>query len=164
MDILSAIAARHSTRSFEPTPIPREVLEQIVDAGRLAPSALNEQPWEFVVVTEGERRRGLAELAQNGRFLAEAPACVAVFCRETKYYLEDGCLASDHILLAAAALGVQSCWVAGDKKLYCEAVSKLLGVPRGFKLVSLLALGYGKGPQEHAVKRPLNEAIHWEKF
>ncbi len=164
MDVLTAIAARHSTRSFSDQPLPRDVLERIVDAGRLGPTASNVQPWEFIVVTDRERRAQLAELASNGRFMADAPACVAVFCKDTKYYLEDGCIASTNMLLAATALGVESCWVAGDKKRYCEAVSRLLCVPAAYKLVSLLAFGYAKGIEDPSVKRPLSEALHWEKF
>ena len=165
MDALTAIAARHSTRSFADKLIPRELLEKIVDAARLAPSALNYQPWEFIVVTDRERLRALAEVASsNGKYLAEASACIAVFCKDTRYYLEDGCAASATALIAAASLGVQSCWVAGDKKSYCEAVSKLLAVPENFRLVSLLALGFSKGPHEPSPKRPATEVLHWEKY
>jgi nitroreductase len=68
------------------------------------------------------------------------------------------------MLIAATALGLQSCWVAGDKKSYCRAVAKLLGVPDGLKLVSLLVLGYGEEHAERVVKRPLTEVLHWEKY
>lgn len=164
MDALTAITKRHSTRAFTAEPIPRELLEKIVDAGRLAPTARNEQPWEFVVVTDAAMRRRLAEVTDYGSFLADAAACVAVFCREAKYFLEDGCLAAANMLLAATALGLQSCWVAGDKKAYCEAVAEALGVPPGYRLVSLLAIGHGRGEQPRAPERSLAEVAHWERW
>ena len=164
MDTLTAIAQRHSTRAFTSKPVAQPLLEQIVDAGRRAPTARNEQPWQFVVVTDATMRKRLAQLADYGRFIADAGACVAVFCSDTKYYLEDGCAATENILLAATALGVQSCWVAGDKKAYAPRVAELLGVPAGYKLVALLALGYAASPGQAPAKRRLDEVLHWETF
>jgi len=164
MDALTAIAARHSTRSYGTRPVPKEILEQLVDAGRRAPTARNEQPWEFVVVTRPGTRQRIAELADYGKFIAQAPACVAVFAKDTKYYLEDGAAATQNLLVAATALGVQSCWVAGDKKSYCGAIADLLGVPRAYNLVSLVALGYAEKPGKPTPKRDLNKVLHWEQF
>jgi len=164
MEALQAIAQRHSTRAFAPQPVPRDVLEKIVDAGRLAATARNVQPWEFVVATRAETRRKLADLTDHGKFIAQAPACVALFCRDGKYFIEDGSAATENILVAAAALGVQSCWVAGDKKPYAEAVAKLLKAPAGCRLMSLIPLGYARGPEQRAPKRPLKEVLRWESF
>jgi len=164
MDTLEAISRRYSTREFVQTPVPKDVIERIVDAGRRAPTARNVQPWHFVVVTDPATRRRISELADFGRFIADAPACICVFCRDTKYYLEDGCAATENMLIAATALGVQSCWVAGDKKPYCSTVAEMLGVPPGHKLVAMMALGYAARPGEPTPKRPLAEVLHWEKF
>lgn len=164
MEALEAISARHSTRSFLPDPLPRPLIERIVDAARLAATAENAQPWEFVAITDAATRRAIAALADYGRFLAEAPVCVAVFCRDSKYYLEDGSAATENLLVAAAALGVQSCWVAGDKKPYCEAVLEALGAPAGHRLVSLVALGREKDRAERAPKRALEDVLHWERW
>ncbi len=164
LDALRAIAERHSTRSFTDQPVPRAVLEKIVDAGRRAPSANNVQPWEFVVVTDATTRKRIADMTDWGKFIAEAPACVAVFCKDTKYYLEDGSAATENMLVAAAALGVQSCWVAGDKKPYGPTVGELLGVPRGYNLISLLPLGYAASAGSPASKRELSGVVHWEKY
>lgn len=141
MDALEAIRTRRSLRQFKPEPVPKEILEKIVDAGRLAPSAINIQPWEFVVITEKPTLRRLAALTDYDKFMSDAAACIAVFCKDTKYYLEDGCAAVENILVAAWALGVGSCWVAGDKKPYCRAVAQALNVPDEFKLVALIPLG-----------------------
>lgn len=164
MDALAAIAARHSVRKFDPKPIPRDVLEKIVDAGRLAPTARNEQPWEFVVVTDRGTLKRIADISDHGKFIADAGACIAVVCKGTKYYLEDGCAATENILIAATALGVQSCWVAGDKKPYGQDILALLGVPPQHHLVSLLALGHADGEVKTYVKRGLDRVLHWEKF
>ncbi|MGI5861912.1 MAG: nitroreductase family protein [Myxococcales bacterium] len=165
MDALTAIATRHSTRSFTSKPLSRADLESIVNAGRAAPSARNEQPWEFVVVADAATRRRIAELTEGGgSFIAEAPACIAIFSKPTKYYLEDGCLAAGSMLIAATALGIQSCWVAGDKKPYADAIKNLLFAPDDYKLVAMIALGYSDAQPQISTKRPLNEVLHWERF
>lgn len=164
MDTLTAIAQRHSTRSFAGRPVARDLIEKIVDAGRVAPTARNDQPWEFVVVTDARLRAEIARHATTGPFIAQAPACVVVVCRDGKYFLEDGCAATENILLAATALGVGSCWVAGDKKPYCEPIAQLIGVPAGHRIVALIALGYAAVAEGPTEKRPLAEVIHWERF
>ncbi len=109
-------------------------------------------------------RKKVAGITEYGKFIAQSPACVVVFCKDTKYYLEDGSAATQNLLVAAEALGVQSCWVAGDKKAYTAAIARLLGVPEGFKLVSLVALGYEETPAVRPPKRKLADLLHWEKF
>jgi len=159
-----AIATRRSTRQFARRPVSKEILERIAEAGRLAPTARNEQPWEFVIVTLPGTLEKLANLTDYGKFIAAASACIAVFCRDTKYYLEDGCAATENMLLTATDLGLQSCWVAGDKKSYVGVVAQLLDVPPQHNLVSLIALGYGDGPVKVTPKRELAKILHWEKF
>ncbi len=164
MDTLETIKERRSVRKFRPDPVERELLEQLVDSGRLAPTAMGKEPWEFVVVTEDEMRARIAGATDYGKFIAEAPACISVFCKDTKYYLEDGCAATENILLAAAALGLGACWVAGDKKGYAEKVRQMLGVSQGYRLVSLLPVGHPADRPARKQKRPLKEVLHWEKF
>ena len=166
MENLELLRIRRSIRTFQNKSIILEDLEQLVESARFAPTARNVQPWEFVVVTDKHKLTELAQLAENGRFMSQAAACIAVFSADTKYYLEDGCAATCNILLAATALGIGSCWIAGDKKPYCQQVNVLLNAPLGMKLISLIALGY---PQEKdcfkpSDKRKLKELLHWEKF
>lgn len=163
---LELLKIRRSIRVFGDQGISKKQLEKIVDAARFAPTARNLQPWEFVVVTEKANLSQLAQLAQTGRFIAQAAACIAIFSADTKYFLEDGSAATCNILLAATALGIGSCWVAGDKKPYCSQVSALLNAPSEMKLVSLVALGYPveKNVFKEMVKRNLNELLHWERF
>jgi len=164
MDALEAIKQRRSARKFRQNPVDRRLLEQLVDCGRLAPTAMAKEPWEFVVITDQEMRRRIADTTDYGKFIADAPACIAVFCRHTKYYLEDGCAASENILIAASALDLGACWVAGDKKRYADAVRRMLGVPEGYHLVSLLPLGYRADRPSGNGKRALEEVLHWERF
>lgn len=163
MEAIEALKTRRSKRKFLPTPVPKGVIEDIIDCGRLAPSAVNIQPVEFIVVTKGEIRKKIAEMTDYGRFIAEAPVCIVIFSRQTKYYLEDGSIASENILLAAHAHGLGACWVAGDKKLYAEKVRQLLGAPQNFKLITLIPLGYSKEEPKPA-KRKLKDVLHWEKY
>ena len=166
MDAIELIKVRRSIREYQDKPIAKEILEKIVDAARFAPTARGVEPWEFIVIIKPDTLKELAGLADNGRFILQAKACIAVFCKDTKYYLEDGCAATENILLAAASLGIGSCWVAGDKKPYCPSVAKLLGVGDTLKLVSLISLGYPKTQNAFKVteKRSLQELLHWEKF
>ena len=164
MDTLNAIAARHSTREYTAQPVAREIVQRIVEAGLLAPTARNEQPWDFVIVTDAAMRQRIADLTDHGRFIARAPACVAVFCKDVKYYLEDGCAATQNILLAATDFGVQSCWIAGDKKPYGAEVAQMLSVPTGHRLISLITLGYGAVPGRSPDRRAAGQVLHWEHF
>jgi len=164
MEALEAIKARRSVRQFEDRPVRRELLERLVDAGRLAPTAINIQPLEFVVVTDESVKNRIGASTDHGKFIADAPAMIAVLSKDTKYYLEDGCAATTNILLAATGLGLGACWVAGDKKPYCDKICGVLGVPAGYKLVSLIPVGYPAAPAPEVPKRALQELIHWEKF
>jgi len=166
MDTLDILKLRRSVRFFEDKPIPKNVLEKIIDCARFSPTARNVQPWEFVIVTNKATLTKIAELAENGRFIKEAGVCIFVYCVDTKYYLEDGCAATVNILNAAAALNIGSCWVAGDKKPYAQEMSKILMVPPQFKLVSLIALGYPQDRNSFKLvdKRKLDDLMHWEKF
>jgi nitroreductase len=163
MDALEAIAARRSVRKYKDTPVSKELLTKLVDAGRLAPTAHNDQVWEFVVFTDEDKRRQLADLADYGKFIAEAPACIVILSKPTRYFLEDGSAATTNIMLAAAALGLGTCWVAGDKKQYAAQVVALCGAPQEYKLVSLIAVGYAADIPSPK-KRPVEDVLHWENF
>ena len=164
MDAIEALKTRRSVRLYEEKPVPRGIIEQIIDTARLAPSANNIQPWEFVVVTDAEQRNRIADLTDYGKFIAQAGACVAVFAKDVKHYLEDGSAATQNILIAARALGLGTCWVAGYKKAYGGPVAELLGVPAGLNLVALISLGYPAEEAEPRGKRELSDVLHWEKF
>jgi nitroreductase len=163
MDVLEAIAKRRSVRKYRSGTVSREQLSQIVNMGRLAPTGRNEQPWDFVVVTDRTKLRKLAHLAEYGKFIADASACIVVLCRATTYYIEDGSAATTQIMLAATALGLATCWVAGDKKAYAPQVVAEVGAPPEFKLVSLIAVGHAAETPSPS-KRALSEVLHWDAF
>lgn len=163
MQPIELLKTRRSIRAYTPQAVPREIIEDIIDCGRLAPTARNEQPWEFVVVTDKALRSRIAQAADYGRFIADAPVCVAVLSRQTKYYLEDGSAATLNILLAAHAHGLGACWVAGDKKPYAAKVVQMVGAPEDYRLISLVSIGYPAEKPETG-KRALREMLHWEHF
>ncbi len=164
MNAIEALRQRRSVRAYESNrPISNNDIETIVDCGRLAATARNVQPWEFVVVTKPEKLKQIADITEHGKFIAQSPACIAVLCEQGRYYVEDGAAATQNILVAAWALGIGSCWVAGDKKAYADQLRDLLGAPSSHKLVSLIPLGYpAKVPTP--TKRPLHEVLHWEQY
>ncbi len=164
MDAITAIQQRHSTRRFNGESLTQSALKRLVDAGRHAPTGRNEQPWEFVVVTQADLLKQIAGETEHGRFIADAGGCIIVCCEETTYYLEDGCAATENILIAATAMELRSCWVAGDKKDYCDPIGKLINLPDGMKIVSLIAVGYNDDAAVPTPKRALDEVLHWESF
>lgn len=164
MDALEAIDSRKSVRKYNSKIVSKEIIERIINAGRKAPSAVNVQPWEFIAVTAQNIRNKLADVADYGKFISESPLCIAVFCKDTKYYLEDGCAAVENILIAATALGLGTCWIAGDKKSYAETVREILKVPVGYKLIALISAGYSDDDGGPRAKRELKEVLHYEKF
>jgi len=156
------IKQRRCVRAYSKKTIPIDILKDIVDCARLAPSANNVQPWEFIVVAEKDTLKKIADITDYGKFIKDAAACIIVICKDTKYYLEDGCAAAENILLAARMHNIGSCWVAGDKKSYAKEILGLLEVPEGFKLISIIPLGYtSKFPEPHDKR---TDVAHFEKF
>ena len=164
METLEAIKKRCSIREFSEKPVEESKLESLIDAARLAHTARGIEPWEFIVIRDKETLAKIAKIAENGKFIKGSSACIAVLSKETKYFLEDGCAATENILIGACALELASCWVAGDKKSYAKEVSEILEAPDSYKLVSLIALGYSSVKASGKGKRELDEVIHWEKF
>ncbi|MBN1354329.1 MAG: nitroreductase family protein [Candidatus Omnitrophica bacterium] len=164
METFDAIQKRASVREYKTDPVDKALLEKLVDAARRAPTARAVEPWEFVVVENRATLKKIGEIAQSGSFIKDAACCIAVFCSDTKYYLEDGSAATENILLAARDSGLGACWVAGDKKPYTGEISKLLGAKPDLKLVSLISLGWPKKDVKQLKNRKLDEVIHWERF
>ncbi len=164
--VIEAIRARRSVRGYQPGPVTREQLETIVDCGRLAPSALNEQAWEFVVVTDPQNLDRLARLmSENGPFLADASACIVVSGLEShrSVYL-DGAAAAENMLLAAHSLDLGACWIQAYDKPYNAVIKDILHVPNEYVLVALLSVGVPYVEVESPPKRSLDDVLHWEKF
>ena len=163
MDAIECLKTRRSIRAYEPTAVPRTIVEDIVDCGRLAASAINIQPWLFVAVDDEELRRRIAEATDYGKFIEQSPVCIVVFCRNVKYFVEDGSAATQNILNAARAHGLGSCWVAGHQKAYGGTIRTLLGLPDDYALVSIVALGHA-AEERNPDKRPLSEVLRWNRY
>jgi nitroreductase len=163
MDALVCLRTRRSIRSFSPDAIADAVVSDIVDCARLAPTAFNRQDWRFVAVRDAATRQRITDITGHAAFIAVAPVCVAVFAGTTEYWIEDGCAATENLLLAAHAHGLGACWVGGCQTPYAAAIGDLLGAPADQRLVSLVAIGH---PAESPVveKKPLGDLIHWERF
>lgn len=164
MDFFEAIKNRKSVREYSDKVVEKTLIEKIVDAGRLAATARNEQPWEFVVTSDKGILKKICDMCPNGPFIKDASHLIAVFSKDTKYYIEDCSAATENMLLAIEALGLGGCWVAGDKKPYVEDIRKIFKVPEGYKLVSMVSVGYPKNTEKPHPKRPIKEVLHWEKY
>ncbi len=162
MDTLETIKKRRSVREYTGDPVPRDHLEKIVDAGRLAPSGSNRQRWDFIVVTDKEIIQKLSKAAD---WSANAGAMIAVILNpSTKYWVEDGSAAIENMLLAATALGYGSCWLQGNAKPHEEEFKSLLNIPPNLNLLSLIPIGVPKKWPDSPDKKPLESVLHWETY
>jgi nitroreductase len=161
MDAFDAIKKRRSVRNFTGEPVPREHLEMIVDAGRLAPSGNNRQPWEFIIITDREMISNLKVAAQ---WMEEAGAIIAVVLDpRSRWWIEDGAAAVENMLIAATALGYGSCWLEGYTLQREYGFKALLNVPEDMRLFTLVPIGVSvEWPTKE--KRNLAEVIHWEIY
>ena len=164
--IINAIRSRRSIRGYQPGPVSEDQLKTIVDCGRLAPTALNEQNWEFIVITESKPLHAMAEMMpENAPFLVDVPAAIAVTGRKDHHsvYL-DGAAATQNMLLATHALNLGGCWIQAFEKPYNSQIMELLQIPETHTLVSIISLGVPFGNADPPQKRPLESVLHWEKF
>ena len=162
METFNTIEKRRSIRNFTGDPIPRSDLERIVNAGRLAPSGNNQQPWDFIVVTDESIRQHLSKAAS---WSANASAIIVVVLdTSSKYWVEDGSAAIENILLAATDLGYGSCWLQGNAKPHEAEFKLLLNIPAYLSILSLVPIGVPVEWPKNKVKKPLAEVLHWEKF
>ncbi len=164
MELFEAIKNRKCVREYSGKEVGKELIEKIVDAGRLAATARNEQPWEFVVTSDKATLEKICTMCPNGPFIKDASCLIAVFSKDTKYYIEDCSAATENMLLVIEALGLGGCWVAGDKKDYVEDIGKIFYIPIGYRLVSMITVGYPKKQEKPHVKRALKEVLHWERY
>jgi len=135
----------------------------ILEAGRLAPSSKNSQPWHFIVVRDKETLRGISGLTPTGKHIAKASVAVAIVMEDAKLPEVDGARAGQNMVLAAWPLGVGSCWVTN---FYEDGVKELLGVPQKMKLITVLPFGYPAEPKatRRKIRKPMGEIVHYERF
>jgi nitroreductase len=161
MEALEAIKRRRSVRNYTGEAIPREDLVKIVDAGRLAATGNNRQPWEFIIITN---RETIVEFKVAAEWVEQAAAVIAVVMDPTsRWWLEDGAAAVENMLIACTALGYGSCWLEGYTLLHEERFKNLLGVPREKRLLTLVPMGVAvEWPSKE--KKAVEEVMFWEEY
>ncbi|MBN2466240.1 nitroreductase family protein [candidate division WOR-3 bacterium] len=180
-EFLKLCRKRKSVRRFADRPVEREKIELCLEAARRAPSADNMQPWRFVVFDDPTRKRQMADAVFRGAYsmsrrFAAAPVIVALLIKEnllvnkvagvvqgTQWQLVDSGIAGEHFVLAAAELGLGTCWIGWYDG---RALIKHLGLRgKGYRPVALIALGYpaaGVSPNQRP-RKPLSDIASWNE-
>jgi nitroreductase len=176
MDVHEAIRRRRSVRAYSARPIPAEVMERMKQALRFAPSACNYQPWHFIFVQDVHLRQELTRLANNQRFILDAPVIVVACGFPLQAYRAMGghgnsadidvAIALDHLTLAAVAEGLGTCWMGAFDD---AGVKRLLAVPPQAKVVAMTPLGYPVSPDlNHPLddnqRKPAAEIFSQDKY
>ncbi len=162
--ILSPASERAAKiRDYLDKPIPDESLQRILEAGRLAPSSKNSQPWHFIVIRDKVTLKKISELTPTGEHIAKAPLAIAILMDQAKLPEIDGARAVQNMVLEAWDMGIGSCWVTN---FYDDGVKDLLGAPQRMKLVTVMPFGYPIEPKAKGKKnrKPLSEIVHSERF
>ncbi len=169
-EILQAIKERRSVRKYKPDMVPRELIEQIIEAGTFAASALNKQSAIIVAVTDKETRDQLARMNREIRGVESdtfygAPVVLIVLARlDSPHRVYDGSLVMGNMMLAAHALGLGSCWIHRAKEEFASEEGKELlrkwGVEGEYEGVGHCIIGYTEGEQPQAHPRKPNYVYH----
>jgi nitroreductase len=169
MDLFETIAARYSVRGYKPDPVPDGLLAKVLEAARRAPTAANKQPFRLVVVQTKGREEELGRI-YGRRWFTQAPLVIAVVAvpgeawrrMDDKPYDEvDATIAMDHLVLAATALGLGTCWIAAFDP---AAAREVLGLPGNVEPIAFTPLGYPDKARATTDRRPLDELVkhdHW---
>lgn len=162
MDFDEVVNKRRSIRRYKDTPVPRASILKVLKAARIAPSAGHRQPWHFIVVEDEVARE---KLAGRSGWAAKAPVMivgVADPVASPSWYMNDMGISFEHIVLAAANLGLGTCWM-GQTRRDAE-VKEILGIPDELKVIALTPLGEPDetpGPKD---RKSLDEIVSWERF
>jgi nitroreductase len=169
MDVFEAIEKRYSVRGYKPDPVEDEKLDKVLEAARQAPTAANRQPFRMIVAHTAGREDEIARV--YGRtWLLQAPLVIAFVAvpgeawrrMDDKPYDEvDATIAMDHLVLAATALGLGTCWIAAFDP---DAAREVFGLPADVELVALTPLGYPDKAAAATPRRPLAELVRRERW
>jgi len=167
MDILNLLKSRRSIRIYQDKPIPQDLLLQILEAGRWAPTGANLQPWHFVVVSDQETRERIGEVARfffiKSSHVEKAPVLLVLGfdTRKGKYGRYDVTLAGGNMMTMATSLGLGTCWIgAFDEK----KVKEILDIPENIEVIGLITLGYSEEKAEAPPRVELEKIVHWESW
>lgn len=169
MDLYEVISTRRSIRKYKSDPVEEEKLNRILEAVRIAPSAGNRQPWHFIVIKDEETKRRLKE-AYDKEWFYNAP--VIIFAggepsiswtrKDGRDYKDvDVAIAFDHLVLAATAEGLGTCWIGAFEP---KAVREILGIPEGIEPIALTPLGYPDEAPEARERKPFNQIVRFNKW
>ncbi len=140
MDVKDAIEARRSIRKYEKKPIPSDILEELLEAMRLAPSASNSQRWSVIVVTDEDLKKKLVPASGGQKFVGECSAYLVGVTEPGGYYNAiDLAIALDHLTLRAVELGLGTCWI-GDFEP--DRIKEILDIPKEREVHICMTLGY----------------------
>jgi len=178
-DILDLIVSRQSDRKYSDKPVEKEILDRIIEAGRMAPSACNAQPWKFIVVTDPDLISKLAEAASAkligmNSFVNQATTLIVIVrenpnlssrvgatIKNKDYSLIDIGIATENICLQAKADGIGSCILGWFDE---SAVKKLLAIPRSKRVELLITLGYSLSDRREKKRKPPEETVSFNKY
>jgi nitroreductase len=165
MEVLQAIKDRRSIRKYTEEPVTENQLNQILEAGRWAPSRGNSQPWKFIVIDDSQIRNELADTIPTGKFLAQATQGIAVVVdpKISKHPEQEGAAAIQNMLLVAHTLGLGTCWISVYGTEWAEAAAKLLGIPDEEWLISVISVGHAAEAPEKG-RKGLDEFIFTNKY
>jgi nitroreductase len=165
VDVLQAIKERRSIRQYSQKPVSENQLNQILQAGRWAPSRGNSQPWKFILLDDDKIRRELAEAIPTGKFLAQAAQGIAVVVNPevSKHPEQEGAAAIQNMLLAAHALGLGTCWISVWGTDWVKTVAQILGIPEGEWCISIVSIGYPAEAPEKG-RKGLDELTFANKY
>jgi nitroreductase len=163
MELLEGIRTRRSIRAYTDQPITREQLREIIHAGTMAPSGMNNQPWRFVTIQSKEILEKLAQFTRYSHIIGKAPACIAVFVDRTAMYHEvkdhqsmGACI--ENLLLASHGIGLGAVWL-GEILKNAKEVRELCGLSSDMELMAVVALGHPAGKGGRADRRPVEEVL-----
>lgn len=171
MDFQQLIRTRYSVRSYKTDPIPDEILQKVLEAGRLAPTAANRQSLGIVVVHTAGREEEL-KTVYNRDWFVQAPVVLAV-CgipegnwtrRDGKSFVDvDAAIVMDHLILAAADLELGTCWIGA---FYPDAARKVLVLPEGVEPIVLTPLGYpsASSTPQPKLRKSMEEIVRYERW
>lgn len=157
MNVEEAILKRRSVRSYTDEKIPRQTIQKIMDAVRMAPSANNRQDWKFVIVEDEKVKEEVYRAARRQSFVKEAPAVIAAVATDPGRIMTCGIpggivdvsIALDHLTLKACEEGLGTCWIGAFDQ---EKARRALGIPDQYKIVALMPIGYPKQSLEKQTK------------
>jgi nitroreductase len=164
MEVFEAIRTILAVREYDSRPIPPDVLSRIVESGRLTASAMNAQPWHFIVVQDKDTLRKLGSLIGSGPYISGAQAAIVVVTDKNAFGLSDGSRAIQDMLLTAWSEDVGGNWTGFAGGL--DAIKSAFGIPGELDVIGVLPLGYpknaiGKGKKN---RKPLPEVAFREKW